>query len=272
MGEQVLQNVMFSDSAAPSPAMAPQFRNPNPGGSSDGWYSQQQQQQQQQYGQPQGAYSAPQQNSGPNGPNVPSSYNPNFVSQGLSGSMSSTPVTSSAAGEDFDNEPPLLEELGINIEHIALKTKAIMTPLQAPDSHLYDDTDMAGPLCFALLLGVTLMLTGKLHFGYIYGFGVFGCLALSGVVNLMHPTGVDTWRCFSILGYSLVPVNILAVIAIVISLKGFFGLLLGCVTIGWSTFASVRVFDKCLNMRDQRWLVAYPIALLYSCFVMITVF
>lgn len=186
--------------------------------------------------------------------------------------MSSAPTTSSPSNEDFDNELPLLEELGINIDHITLKTKAIMTPLKAPDSHLYDDTDMAGPLCFALLLGVTLMLTGKLHFGYIYGFGVFGCLALSGVVNLMHPTGVNTWRCFSILGYSLVPVNILAVIAIVISLKGFFGLMLGCVTIGWSTFASVRVFDKCLNMRDQRWLVAYPIALLYSCFVMITVF
>ena len=98
-------------------------------------------------------------------------------------------------------------------------------------------------------------------------------LALSAVVNLMHPSGVDTWRVFSILGYSLVPVNILAVVAIVINLSGgLFGFLLCALTVGWSTFASVRVFDKCLSMRDQRWLVAYPIALLYSCFVMITVF
>ena len=112
---------------------------------------------------------------GPNGPNVSAAYNPNFVSQGLSGNMSSQPMApASGSFDDYDNEPPLLEELGVNIPHILAKTKAIMTPMKAPDSHLYDDTDMAGPLCFALLLGVTLMLTGKLHFGYIYGFGVFG--------------------------------------------------------------------------------------------------
>jgi hypothetical protein len=29
---------------------------------------------------------------------------------------------------DFDNEPPLLEELGVNIEHIVAKTKAVMNP------------------------------------------------------------------------------------------------------------------------------------------------
>ena len=46
-----------------------------------------------------------------------------------------------------------------------------------------------------------MMLRGKLHFGYIYGFGVFGCLAMSAIVNLMSREEVDTWRVFSILGY-----------------------------------------------------------------------
>ena len=32
--------------------------------------------------------------------------------------------------EDFDNEPPLLEELGINWEHIFEKTKAVINPSQ----------------------------------------------------------------------------------------------------------------------------------------------
>lgn len=44
---------------------------------------------------------------------------------------------------------------------------------------------MAGPLMFALVLGVCLLLSGKLHFGYIYGFGLLGCAALYLLVNLM---------------------------------------------------------------------------------------
>ena len=88
--------------------------------------------------------------------------------------------------EDYSLEPPLLEELGVNIPHIIQKTKAVLHPLAAHDPHLTDDTDLAGPLAFALALGVTLMLSGKLHFGYIYGFGVSGCLAMSFLVNLMY--------------------------------------------------------------------------------------
>jgi hypothetical protein len=31
--------------------------------------------------------------------------------------------------DNFENEPPLLEELGINFEHIRLKTLAVLNPL-----------------------------------------------------------------------------------------------------------------------------------------------
>lgn len=44
---------------------------------------------------------------------------------------------------------------------------------------------MAGPLMFALVLGFALLMVGKLHFGYIYGFGAFGCLAIYLLVSLM---------------------------------------------------------------------------------------
>lgn len=32
--------------------------------------------------------------------------------------------------EDFENEPPLLEELGINFDHIRQKTLAVLNPLK----------------------------------------------------------------------------------------------------------------------------------------------
>jgi hypothetical protein len=93
-----------------------------------------------------------------------STPNPNAMGNSSVGS------TSPNNDEDFDNEPPLLEELGVNIPHILSKTKAVLNPLaKSNDDGIMEDTDLAGPLCFCLLLGLALLLTGKVHFGYIYG-------------------------------------------------------------------------------------------------------
>ena len=149
--------------------------------------------------------------------------------------------------DDYENEPPLLEELGINLPHIREKTLAVLNPMKPVDADLMSDTDMAGPLAFCLLLGMSLLLRGKVHFGYIYGFGVFGCLAVATVIQLMAPSSKDirTWLVFSILGYNLLPINFLALVAVLIDLKGFFGLILSVVAISWSTAASTRLFETC---------------------------
>ncbi|KAI0241241.1 hypothetical protein L0F63_006449, partial [Massospora cicadina] len=54
-------------------------------------------------------------------------------------------------------EPPLLEELDINFEHVKTKTFAVLNPLKPVDSHMMDDVDLAGPLIFCLLLGLVLL-------------------------------------------------------------------------------------------------------------------
>jgi hypothetical protein len=63
--------------------------------------------------------------------------------------------------DDYDNEPPLLEELGINWEHIFEKTKAVVNPTQKLNEHILDDADLAGPILFCLVLGSLLLLSGK---------------------------------------------------------------------------------------------------------------
>ncbi|GKY93394.1 hypothetical protein MPSEU_000307000 [Mayamaea pseudoterrestris] len=216
---------------------------------------------------------------------------------------------------DFLDEPPLLEELGINMSHIFFKTKAVVLPfarlpflktnsLSQPTgytettSSMMQDSDLAGPLVFALLLGAELLLTGKLHsFGYIYGLSVFGCGALALVLNLMkgslgsaydhvmvqqqhEPVSISIWTTTSILGYALLPVNVLAAIKILFSMlmlqHNATVLLmlrfLGVLTVLWSTVASTRLLEVGCNMRAQRYLMAYPIALLYSAFVLVTIF
>lgn len=192
---------------------------------------------------------------------------------GPSGMMSSSMNMSNAQyGEDFENEPPLLEELGINFDHIWTKTQAVVNPNTVLDEHVLDDADLAGPLFFCLLLGACLLLSGKIHFGYIYGFSVFGCAGIHTLLDLMQQgEGIDIYRTCSVLGYCLLPVIPLAVISIVISLRGVFGALLSIVVIGWCTFTSTKMFDAKLRLKDQLWLVGYPVMLFYSCFVLITI-
>lgn len=179
----------------------------------------------------------------------------------------------------FENEPPLMEELGINIPQIIQKTKAVVSPVgttSSIDSHLMDDDDLAGPLVYAMLLGGELLLSAKISFGYIYGFGLFGCFAMTLIINLMSPKaeGVSLWRVTSILGYCLLPVNFLAALNCILFLKyrGLLGLILAAVSVLWCTVASTRLFERSCDMRNQRYLIAYPIAMLYTSFVMITIF
>jgi protein YIPF5/7 len=103
--------------------------------------------------------------------------------------------------DEFENEPPLLEELGIHFDHIISKTQAVVNPAKAITDNILDDADLAGPLFFCLLLGTCLLLSGKVHFGYIYGFSVFGCMSMNVIINLLHATYstqvLDFWRTCS---------------------------------------------------------------------------
>jgi len=181
-----------------------------------------------------------------------------------------------------EDEAPLLEELGINIQHILLKIKAVVFPFshfggeQIDPSVICQDGDLPGPIFLLLLLGGEMVLTGKLQFGFIYVYGLFGCISMTLVVNLISPNdSVSFWTVTSIMGYSLLPVNILALVKIVIMnlihLETF-GNILGGLTVLYSTIASTRLLELGCGLRSQRYLIAYPLLLFYSAFVMMTIF
>jgi len=176
--------------------------------------------------------------------------------------------------DDLVNEPPLLEELGIHLSDIVLKTKAVVLPFMKQTQTVQntnddDDDDLVGPLALALLLGFELLLLRKLTFGTIYGFGLAGCAGVTVLCNLMATQAVSFWKVTSILGYSLLPLNALAALTLVLPLTRPVA---SIVAVVWSTTASTRLLEVQCQMRSQRYLLAYPIALLYTAFCMITVF
>lgn len=178
-------------------------------------------------------------------------------------------------GENFDNEPPLLEELGINFDQIMQKTLAVINPLRTTDANILGESDLMGPLVFCMAFGCFLLLSGKIHFGYIYGIAVVGCLSIYLLLNLMSPPNTDiTLICtISVLGYCLLPMVILSGISVVVALSsGLFGYLLALSAISWCSWSASKLFVTALALHNQQPLIAYPCALFYGVFALLTVF
>lgn len=174
--------------------------------------------------------------------------------------------------DSFDEEPPLLEELGINFDHIWQKTLTVLNPLKPADGSIMNETDLTGPFLFSVALGASLLLAGKVQFGCVYGMSAIGCLGIHALLNLMSSAGVSYGCVASVLGYCLLPMVILSSCAVFCSLQGTLGTLTVLVFIGWCSLSASKIFISALDMEGQQLLIAYPCALLYGLFALLTVF
>jgi len=214
--------------------------------------------------------------------NQPSLYSPPQMSQMSQMMRPPTPPYSQQYGEtgmDPEDEPPLLEELGIDPERIREKTLAVLNPfheLGKTDNaaYLLSDADLAGPVLFCVLLGATLVLSGgRAPFGYIYGLAVISCIAMYLLLSLMTIESVFTFTSVaSVLGYCLLPVVGLSFVGIFVRLSGLFGLIFGLIAVLWCALSASRLFVAMSQDKSQQSLIAYPCALLYGVFALIVIF
>jgi hypothetical protein len=150
----------------------------------------------------------------------------------------------------------------------------VLNPLRTVDQHMMDDSDVAGPILFCLLFGTFLLLSGKVHFGYIYGVALLGSVSLHLLLNLMSaPThSLNYIRSASVLGYCLLPLVFTSGLGVAYPLDGMLGYVLSVAAIAWSTYAASNMFVGVLGVSEMRWLVAYPLALFYSVFGIMSIF
>ncbi|KAL4793782.1 surface antigen-domain-containing protein [Aspergillus venezuelensis] len=206
--------------------------------------------------------------------------------------------------EGYDGEPPLLEELGVNFEHIRTKTLTVLNPFARIDQHLMDDSDLYGALLYIVLYGTFLLLSGKVFYGYIYGVAVFGTVALHLILSLMSPVDPTATgaapnaadpssnydphakpgssghfsatltfpRSASVLGYCFLPLVLTSLLGILIPMDTLFGYLLTTAAVGWCTYSSSGMFCVVARMSGMRGLVAYPLALFYVVFGIMGIF
>lgn len=190
----------------------------------------------------------------------------------------------------YSDEVSLMEELGINFDQIWNNTKksVLMKNKNAVSTH--DDVDLAGPLFFVIMFGALLYFySGKLHFGYIYGVGMFGTVSIHALLKLMSnntasasysdasevkelSSGLYILQTCSILGYSFLPLCILSTVAMFMNLNTTIGIVVSALSVVWCAISSSGQFIKSLNMRNVRLLVAYPLFIFYSVFASMIVF
>ncbi|KXZ42778.1 hypothetical protein GPECTOR_119g409 [Gonium pectorale] len=128
-------------------------------------------------------------------------------------------------GSSYEDEPPLLEELGIDIGAIFLKTRAVL--LWRFSSRYLDDLDMGGALIFVFVLAGLQLLMGKLHFGVTLGWSVvFSVLLWCLLRQLVGPDSgaeaknLDLYGCCCVVGYSMLPLVVYTALAILIPRGG----------------------------------------------------
>ncbi|RZC34564.1 YIPF5, partial [Asbolus verrucosus] len=114
--------------------------------------------------------------------------------------------------------------------------------------------------------------SGKVHFSYIYGIGVLGCLSMWALLSLMSAQGVTIGTVVTVLGYCLLPMVGLSGVNVILSLQGYVGIVLTSVAILWCSLSASKLFVTALAMDHQQPLVLYPCALLYGVFALITIF
>ena len=74
------------------------------------------------------------------------------------------------------------------------------------------------------------------------------------------------------IGYSLLPIVFLAALSLAVEMQGVAGFVCIPVAVIWCAHAASLFFVAALDADDRRWLLAYPVALFYTCFALISIF
>ncbi|CAL0310516.1 unnamed protein product [Lupinus luteus] len=190
----------------------------------------------------------------PNPPFQPNSSIPfmSFDIGSAAASTSSGPIyTGSIAGgsANFDDEEPLLDELGIHPDQIWSKIRSVLNPFRVNHT-VHKDSDLSGWIVVSSI------------FLYV----VFNMLA--------GRTGnLDLHTCTSVVGYCTLPVVMFSAVSLFLPQGGVVAVAIAAVFVLWATRASTGLIVSLTDGGDEHHgLVAYACFLIYSLFSLLVVF
>jgi len=204
----------------------------------------------------------------------------------------------------FPDEPPLLEELGVDFSQIARRAKSAMNPLPSRKKHTREtskDDDLAGPLVVFGLIATLHALQGKGHYGYILGWSAIASGLTCWLLNQLTAQNnndagenLSLSRTASVIGYNATSILFLSVVKAFVHSEGSsngsksssgggslsgttnsFGILaFACVCILQASSKSSGLFLHGMGQcgEGKRLVVFYPMVLLYSLYALLTLY
>ncbi|XP_050101130.1 protein YIPF7 [Anopheles aquasalis] len=183
-------------------------------------------------------------------------------------------------GSEFD-EPPLLDELEIYPRRILEKSLAVLklfhtNGINDTSDYWFKETDLAGPILFCLVLAACLSISdSKAQFGYIYGLSAISVMVMYCLIYLMGhkpESFVSMAGVASVLGYSMLPIVGLSIVAVIFSMNNQYGMVVAGLAILVASMSASKFFCMMTGDPHQRYLLAYPCGLLYAIFSLLVLF
>ncbi|GFE54156.1 Golgi membrane yip1domain containing protein, putative [Babesia ovis] len=160
-------------------------------------------------------------------------------------------------------DPPLLEELGIDIDDIIRHIKCVVLFKSCNNGELQYG-DFTGPLVILILFGLCMLISCNLNLSLVYAIEVLGNTFMYVLFNLLsQDIYIDLAKIFIILGYSLLPICLAPVIWIFSRFAKPVALILVYLCVIWSTSTATRLLTVELNMATRKYLVLYPTFIYY---------
>ncbi|ETN63646.1 YIPF5 [Anopheles darlingi] len=207
-------------------------------------------------------------------PGTPIIFTPSSYDQPFS-------ATSTHDGDSEFDEPPLLDELEIYPRRILEKSLAVLklfhtNGINETSDYWFKETDLAGPIFFCLILAACLSISAsKAQFGYIYGLSAISVMVMYCLIYLMGhkpESFVSLAGVASVLGYSMLPIVGLSIVAVIFSMNNLYGMVVAGLVILVASMSASRFFCMMTGNPHQRYLLAYPCALLYAMFTLLVLF
>ncbi|GLT62650.1 hypothetical protein SLA2020_352690 [Shorea laevis] len=193
-------------------------------------------------------------------------------SASFGGSISTSVATGPAS---FEEEEPLLDELGIHPDQIWRKTKSILNPFRI-NPVVHKDSDLSGPIFLYLSFCLFQLLAGKIQFGVILGWIVVSSIFLYVVFNMLagRNGNLDLHTCTSVVGYCMLPVVILSSLSLFLPQgAGVARYVLAGVFVLWATRACTNLMVALADGGEEhRGLIAYACFLIYTLFSLLVIF
>ena len=136
---------------------------------------------------------------------------------------------------------------------------------------ILEEPDLTGPILLTSLLGMLLLFNRKLNFGFIYGYGFFGCFVIYFLLNMILDNYIQLYDVVSVIGYCITPVLFVSVINLFVNMKNTIGIIISIFFSVLSTVQVLRILQTKHQMEKTKKLIAYPIFLLYQTFIILII-